>query len=125
MQHAAPVLNSNTSDQALLVLCSVPDSASAAKISLALVERGLAACVHQLPNGQTVYRWQGEVQFASEIQLLIKTNAARYAELQQAVCELHPYDVPEIIATPIVAGLPSYLDWLHQACAPALTQHEV
>ena len=98
--------------QALLVIANCPDEACANRIALAVVEGGLAACVNLLPRVQSVYRWQGAIESASEVPLLIKTTAGRYAELEAAIHALHPYDVPEIIALPIAQGLPAYLDWL-------------
>ena len=101
-----------TPTQALLVIANCPDEACANRIALAVVEAGLAACVNLLPRVQSVYRWQGNIESASEVPLLIKTTAGRYGELEAAVRKLHPYDVPEIIALPIAQGLPAYLDWL-------------
>ena len=101
-----------TPTQALLVIANCPDEACANRIALAVVEAGLAACVNLLPRVQSVYRWQGAIESASEVPLLIKTTAGRYTELETAIRELHPYDVPEIIALPIAQGLPAYLDWL-------------
>lgn len=98
--------------QALLVIANCPDEACANRIALAVVEAGLAACVNLLPRVQSVYRWQGNIESASEVPLLIKTTAGRYTELETAIRELHPYDVPEIIALPIAQGLPAYVDWL-------------
>ena len=98
--------------QALLVIANCPDEACANRIALAVVEAGLAACVNLLPRVQSVYRWQGAIESASEVPLLIKTTAGRYTELETAIRALHPYDVPEIIALPIAQGLPAYLDWL-------------
>lgn len=102
----------DTPTQALLVIANCPDEACANRIALAVVEAGLAACVNLLPRVQSVYRWQGAIESASEVPLLIKTTAGRYTELETAIRELHPYDVPEIIALPIAQGLPAYLDWL-------------
>lgn len=96
----------------LLLLTNCPDEAVANAIALALVEERLAACVNLLPRVQSVYRWQGAVESASEIPLLIKTTAACYAALEARIRELHPYEVPEIIAIPISHGLPAYLNWL-------------
>lgn len=101
----------------LLILCNTPDAATAGQIARTLVERRLAACVNILAPCQSVYRWQGQVETAQEVPLLIKSCAARYAELEAALRELHPYEVPEIIALPISAGLPAYLAWLHQETA--------
>lgn len=99
-------------DNVILVLCNVPDEAVGRTIADALVEQGLAACVNLLPVVQSVYRWQGKVESASETTLLIKSAASRYLEVEQAIAKLHPYDVPEIICLPVNAGLPAYLQWV-------------
>lgn len=98
--------------ETLLVLTNCPDEATANAIALALVEEKFAACVNILPRVQSVYRWQGAVESASEIPLLIKSTVGRYAELETAIRARHPYDVPEIIALPITQGLPAYLNWV-------------
>lgn len=98
--------------QALLVLTNLPDEPSARALAHQLVEQQLAACVNIQTGVQSVYRWQGSIEEASEVSLLIKTTAARYAELEVAIKAAHPYEVPEIIALPITAGWPQYLDWL-------------
>src|SRR5574343_120654 len=95
-----------------LVITNCPDEETANRIALAIVEAKLAACVNILPRVQSVYRWQGAVESAAEVPLLIKTTAAAYPALETAIRELHPYDVPEIIALPIAAGLPAYLNWV-------------
>lgn len=100
----------------LLVITNLPDAASAATLAARLVETGLAACVNQLAPCQSVYRWQGKVEQASEVPLLIKTVRARYAEVEALICAMHPYEVTEVIAIPLSAGLPAYLDWLQQQC---------
>lgn len=96
----------------LIVICNCPDEACANAIALKLVEDRLAACVNILPRAQSVYRWQGKVESASEVPLLIKTTAGSYPALEAGIRQLHPYAVPEIAAFPIVAGLPAYLDWV-------------
>ncbi|WP_374325504.1 divalent-cation tolerance protein CutA [Azonexus sp.] len=96
----------------LLILTNCPDDAVANAIALAVVEEGLAACVNLLPRVQSIYRWQGAVESASEVPLLIKASAANYPALEQRIAELHPYELPEIIALPITRGLPAYLNWL-------------
>jgi periplasmic divalent cation tolerance protein len=101
-------------EQALLVLTNVADIASARLLARALVEQRLAACVNMLPAVQSVYRWNGAVEEAAEVTLLVKTTAARYPELERAIRLLHPYDLPELIALPISAGLPPYLAWISQ-----------
>lgn len=98
--------------ETLLVITNCPDEDVANAIALAVVEAQLAACVNILPRVQSVYRWQGAVESASEIPLLIKCTAATYPALQALIAERHPYDVPEIIALPIAHGLPAYLNWV-------------
>ena len=96
----------------LLVLTNVPDAASAEKIATALIDSRAAACVNVLAECHSIYRWQGRVETAAEIPLLIKTTVANYPLVEQIVRTQHPYDVPELIAIPITHGLPAYLDWL-------------
>ena len=99
-------------DQALIVLTNVPDLECAQLIARTLVEARLAACVNLLPAVQSIYRWQGQIEEATEITLLIKTTSQQVDSLQTEIVKLHPYDVPEIIATPIVAGYAPYLQWI-------------
>lgn len=113
-------MTSSLLNQPLLVLANVPDQALAEKIATALVEQGLAACVNILAPVSSVYRWQGKMQRESEIPLLIKTTQARYQELERTILQLHPYDVPEIIALPLTAGLPAYLAWMQDETARPL-----
>ena len=95
-----------------LVITNCPDEETANRIGLALIEEKLAACVNILPRVQSIYRWQGAVESATEVPLLIKTTAASYPALEAAIRERHPYDIPEIIALPVTAGLPAYLNWV-------------
>ena len=84
----------------------------AERIGAALVERRLAACVQVIGPISSRYRWQGAVERSTEWMCVAKTSAARYPELEAAIRELHSYDEPEILATPIVAGSAGYLEWL-------------
>jgi periplasmic divalent cation tolerance protein len=90
----------------------------AERLSVALVERRLAACVQVLGPVASRYRWQGEIETAREWMCIAKTEVSRYAELEAAIRELHSYDEPEIVATPIVAGSAGYLDWLSASLKP-------
>ncbi|TJZ75515.1 divalent-cation tolerance protein CutA [Chitiniphilus eburneus] len=103
------------SREILAVLCNCPDAGCAETLARGLVEEGLAACVNQLAPVQSVYRWQGRTEIAAEVPLLIKTTRARYPALQAWLEARHPYDLPEIIALPVVAGLPAYLRWVGDA----------
>jgi periplasmic divalent cation tolerance protein len=96
----------------LLVITNCPDAALAERMARTLVEERLAACVNVLPAMRSLYRWQGQVDSAEEFPLLIKARRADYPALEARIRGLHPYDVPEVIATPIVSGLPEYLGWI-------------
>ena len=101
----------------LLVFTNLPDPDAAVKLARALVERRLAACVNVLSGCTSVYRWKGEVEEAGEVPVMLKTRAARYTEVEAAIRELHPYELPEIIAVPAVRGLPEYLEWVAEETA--------
>ncbi|TAK72737.1 MAG: divalent-cation tolerance protein CutA [Betaproteobacteria bacterium] len=96
----------------LLVVTNLPDRESAEKLATLLVERRLAACVNILAPCSSVYRWQGEIRHDEEHPLLIKTVQDRYAELEASIRANHPYELPEIIAVPMIHGLPAYLRWV-------------
>lgn len=96
----------------LLVLTNLPDRDAAETLAHALIEEKVAACVNILGACASVYRWQGVVENATEIPLLIKTTAARYAALEAVVRRLHPYELPELIAVPLAQGLPGFLNWV-------------
>jgi periplasmic divalent cation tolerance protein len=96
----------------LQVLTTIDSEEAAERISTALVERRLAACAQVVGPISSRYRWQGKVETAREWMCVAKTEASRYAELEAAVRELHSYDEPEIVATPIVAGSAGYLAWI-------------
>jgi len=98
-------------DELLLVLCTVPDEAAAKKLAKGLVDARLAACVNAIPGLTSVYRWQGNVEIDTEVQLLIKTRRARFDELAAWIQANHPYDVPEIIAVAAEQVSDGYLAW--------------
>jgi periplasmic divalent cation tolerance protein len=95
-----------------VVLSTVPDSATAGRMARVLVDERLAACVTVVPGARSTYRWGAEVKVADEILLLIKTTAAGAPALAARIQELHPYDVPEVIAVEPASGAASYLAWL-------------
>ena|SRR5688572_9883231 len=103
--------------ETLLVFTNLPDRDAALKLAQALVEKRLAACVNVLAGCTSVYRWKGDVERADEVPVLVKTRAARYGELEAAIRALHPYELPEVIAVPIVRGLPDYLEWVAEETA--------
>jgi periplasmic divalent cation tolerance protein len=106
------------SAETLLVITSLPDRASADALARALVERRAAACVNILAPCTSVYRWKGAVETAEEYPLFAKTTRDRYSLLERVVRELHPYELPEIIAVAIERGLPAYLDWVAAEASP-------
>jgi len=99
----------------LLVLCTCPDDGSATVVSTALVEEQLAACVNRISGVRSRYRWQGQVESADEVLLLIKTRADSFAALQGTIQALHPHENPEIIGIDIAAGASAYLDWIRSS----------
>lgn len=100
--------------EVLLVATNLPDADSAARLARHLIESRAAACVNQLAPCLSTYRWQGEIETAHEVPLLIKTTRDAYPRLEAAIRAAHPYQLPEIIAVPVSAGLPAYLDWVSQ-----------
>lgn len=101
----------------LLVFTTTAIRDEAREIARALVERRLAGCVQIGGPIESVYRWQGNVETAAEWTCLVKTTAAQYPAVEQAIRELHSYDTPEIVAVPIQAGSEQYLEWLRAESA--------
>lgn len=102
------------SEQRVIVLCTAPDPASAERIAGALVDERLAACVNVLPGVTSVYRWQGRRETDQEVVLIIKTRQSVYQSLEQRIVALHPYELPEVVAVPMVGGLAGYLNWIDE-----------
>jgi len=98
--------------ESIIVYCTCPDELSAKDIAEAVVKEQLCACVNRLPAVMSHYIFKGEYCEDEEVLLIIKTTAAAFESLKTRIEALHPYDVPEIIAAPIVAGNDSYLAWL-------------
>jgi periplasmic divalent cation tolerance protein len=96
----------------LIILCTCPDLATAERVAEAVVGERLAACVNIAPGLTSIYRWEGQIQRDAELLLLIKTRQEVYPLLEARIRELHPYQIPEIIALPIQAGSAAYLDWI-------------
>ncbi len=96
----------------IVVLCTCETKEQAGSIARHLVEHHLAACVNILPAARSVYRWKGAVEESAELLLIVKTRRDVFPTLRAAIQKLHSYEVPEVIALPIVDGSESYLDWL-------------
>ena len=101
-----------------MILTTVPDLQVADQLAVGLVAKHLAACVQKLAPCNSIYRWQGTIETATEQPLLIKTTSACANAVTAAIVEYHPYDVPEILVIPIHDGLPSYLSWIGEQCQP-------
>lgn len=98
--------------ETLLVFTNLPDTDSAHTLAAWLVEKRVAACVNIMAPCTSLYRWEGKLEEAEEIPLLIKTTRGRYPALEAAILDAHPYELPEIVAVPITQGLPGYLSWV-------------
>ena len=96
----------------VLITTTSGDHAVAEQIAAELVDRRLVACAQISPPVRSVYRWQGKVEFTEEVVLQLKTTVQQVDAVKQAIDELHPYDVPEVIVVPIVDGSDSYLQWV-------------
>lgn len=103
----------------LLVLTSFPDADQARQAARVLVEERLAACVSLLPGAESIYRWQGTIETATEVLALVKTRTDLYDKLAARLGELHPYEVPEILALRPEQVSPAYRQWLLAETAPA------
>jgi len=99
-------------NELLLVITNLPDVPSAERLAQQLIEAHAAACVNQLAPCTSTYRWQGKIETATEVPLLIKTTPDAYPRVEKLIRAAHPYELPEIIAVPVTAGLPAYLDWV-------------
>ncbi|HKQ23580.1 MAG TPA: divalent-cation tolerance protein CutA [Burkholderiales bacterium] len=101
-----------TGGDVIVVLTNLPDLAAARNLAQFLVEQRLAACVNVLAECSSVYRWRDGIETATEIPVLIKTVASCYPRVEAAIRANHPYELPEIVSVPVVAGLSEYLSWV-------------
>jgi periplasmic divalent cation tolerance protein len=104
----------------MVILTTCPDEATAERLARTLVEERLAACVNRLAGVRSTYRWQGEVHDEPEVLLVIKTTAATVGTLSARLLDLHPYEVPEVLALPVAGGSERYLQWLGLNVGPAV-----
>ena len=104
-------------DEIVVLLCTVP-ATHAELLARTVVDERLCACVNIVPGVRSFFRWQGKVDVAEEQLLIAKTTAAAFELLQDRLASLHPYDVPEVIALPVAAGLPAYLSWVVASVQP-------
>lgn len=100
------------SEKGLVVYCTVPSKKTGREIASKLLSDHLAACCNIIPGLTSIFEWQDKIEEDEELLLLIKTTEDKYPQLERRIAELHPYEVPEIIATEIHRGLDSYIHWL-------------
>lgn len=105
-------------NQFLLVITTCPSDEHAKSLARELVKSKLAACVQISQAITSVYEWQGELCEEQEFSLQIKCLAQHYSAIEHTLSNLHPYDVPELIAIPITQGLPAYFDWIKETTQP-------
>ena len=98
--------------EVLVVFCTFPDETVARQIGALLVERQVAACVSVIGGVRSIYRWEGRICDEAEVLAVIKTTRPVYPRLEAALIELHPYEVPEVLALPVEAGSAAYLGWV-------------
>ncbi len=106
-------------ENVLLVISTFGTADEARRISRTLVEERLVACANILPAVESIYRWKGEVETSPETMVLFKTVRDNFDQLEDRLRELHPYEVPEIVAFRVDTGLPAYLRWVDESCLPA------
>ena len=103
----------------VVVWTTLPDDSDVESFGRTLVSEQLAACVVAGGPSQTVYKWRGNIEVATERSVTIKTTAERVGQLEQRIAELHPYDVPEFLVAPVQGGSQAYLDWVQTSLKPA------
>ncbi len=102
----------------VVIFCTAPDAKTAERLAHSLVEEKLAACCNIVPGLTSIYLWEGKVQKDAEVLLIIKSDARLFKALEQKIKDLHPYEVPEIIALPIKQGSQDYLKWIQEVIRP-------
>ena len=104
-------------EEVLVVFTTWPDAEKACAAARVLVEEQLAACANIVPGVESIYRWEGKVETAAEVLMILKTTIGRYPQLETRIKALHSYEVPEIVSLRVTDGLPAYLRWVETACA--------
>jgi periplasmic divalent cation tolerance protein len=102
-------------EKEIVIFITASNEDEAARIAHSLVEARLAACANIVNNIRSIYKWKGSVQDDTEVLMIVKTRKSLFSAISVKVRELHSYDVPEIIALPIIDGSPDYLNWLKES----------
>ncbi len=103
-------------EEVLVVLTTWPDAEKARAAARVLVEERLAACANIVPGVESIYRWEGKVETAGEVMMILKTTIGRYPQLETRIKALHSSEVPEIVSLRVTDGLPGYLRWVEASC---------
>ena len=103
--------------QFVIAFSTFPDAEIARKIAHELVENAIVACANIVPSVESIYFWKEKVETSAEVVAIFKMTAVRYSEFESRLCELHPYDVPEIVRLNIFAGSADYLRWIEESCS--------
>ncbi|CAI5465013.1 unnamed protein product [Closterium sp. Yama58-4] len=119
---AGPVVADERAGDAVVVYITVPNKETGQKLAASLVGAKLAACVNRVPGVESTYWWEGKIETDNEELLIVKTQRALLPSIQEHLKGNHPYDVPELIALPIVGGSEAYLKWLHDNAPVPPTQ---
>ena len=101
----------------IVVLTTCNSQEQGAQLARHLIEHHLAACVNILPGARSFYRWKGEIEQAEEVVVIIKSRRDIFEKLREAIAHLHSYEIPEVIALPVVDGSDAYLNWLDREIA--------
>jgi periplasmic divalent cation tolerance protein len=101
-----------TKSEIIIVFVTVPGLREGSRISRAILTSRLAACVNVIPGVQSMYKWKGKIVREKEAMLVMKTTRLRYRKLEQKIKKLHPYEVPEVIAIPLICGSSQYIEWV-------------
>jgi periplasmic divalent cation tolerance protein len=103
-------------EEVLLVFTTWPDLEKARAAARILVEERLAACANLSPGLESIYRWEGKIETANEVLMILKTTIGRYPQLETRIKALHSYEVPEVVSLRVTDGLPAYLRWVEASC---------
>src|SRR5438270_11649143 len=105
-------MESSLTDAAIVVLTNLPDQESARTLARRLVEGRLAACVNIGASVESIYHWRGQIETGNEVPIAIKTRRVLYSEVEAAIRQIHPYELPEVVAVAITDGSAAYIDWI-------------
>lgn len=123
-EHHLSALSALSPESVVMVFSNAPDTLTAKRIAHYVVEEGLVACANLGAASLSMYMWQGNLEGASEIPLTFKTTVRRIDALLARITQLHPYDVPEVLVVPVVAGLDTYVRWVQDETAATPTSKD-